>query len=53
MQPTLYGMTGHPSIGPLPDPLTCALDFVRLGRTHLDLKAPTREQILGLTKKQG
>ena len=51
MQPTLYGMTGHPSASPLPDPLTRALDFVRLGRSHLDLKAEGREQVLGLNEK--
>ena len=46
MQPTLYGMTGHPTTNPLPNPLLRAFDFVRLGRTHLDLRASVREQVL-------
>lgn len=51
MQPTLYGMTGHPSTGPLPDPVTRAFDFVRLGRTHIDLKATVSEEVLALGEK--
>jgi signal peptidase I len=51
MQPTLYGMTGHPSETPLPDPVTRAIDFIRLGRSHLDLKATAREEVLGLNEK--
>lgn len=51
MQPTLFGMTGHPSSSPLPSPLIRAADFVRLGRSHLDLKATTREEVLGLNEK--
>lgn len=51
MQPTLYGMTGHPTQSPLPSPLARALDFVRLGRTHLDLRAAASEEVLGLNEK--
>ena len=51
MQPTLYGMTGHPTTDPLPDPVSRAIDFIHLGRTHLDLKARTREEVLGLNEK--
>ena len=51
MQPTLYGMTGHPSTDNTPNLLTRAVDFVQLGRTHLDLRAPVREQVLGLNEK--
>jgi signal peptidase I len=51
MQPTLYGMTGHPSDTPPPNPLTRAVDFVRLGRTHLDLTASRDEQVLGLNER--
>ena len=51
MQPTLYGMTGHPSSDATPNPLARAVDFVQLGRTHLDLKAAVREQVLGLNER--
>jgi signal peptidase I len=51
MQPTLYGMTGHPTDSPPPNPLSRTIDFVRLGRTHLDLVASREEQILGLTER--
>ena len=51
MQPTLYGMTGSPTAGPLPDPITRAVDFVRLGRTHIDLKATVREEVTALGEK--
>lgn len=51
MQPTLYGMTGHPSGNTLPSPLTRAVEFVRLGRSHLDLKASAREEVLALNEK--
>ena len=50
MQPTLYGMLGHPSIDPLPGPINRAMDFIRLGRTHLDLKAAAKEEVLGLNE---
>lgn len=50
MQPTLYGMTGHPSEAPLPDPLHRAFDFIHLGRSYLSLKASVREEVLGLTE---
>ena len=51
MQPTLYGMTGHPTPGPLPSPITRTVEFIRLGRTYLDLKASVREEVLGLNEK--
>jgi signal peptidase I len=51
MQPTLFGMTGHTTGGALPDPLTRAVEFVRLGRSYLDQKAVTREQVLGLRER--
>lgn len=51
MQPTLYGMTGHPSVNPPPNPVFRAIDFVRLGRTHLDLVATGEEQVLGLNER--
>jgi signal peptidase I len=51
MQPTLYGMTGHPSEDPLPGPLLRAVDFVRLGRTHLDDRAKVKEQVLAVNER--
>ncbi len=51
MQPTLYGMTGHPSTDPLPSPLARAVDFIHLGRTYLDLKAPVREEVQNLRER--
>ena len=51
MQPTLYGMTGHPSDTPPPNPISRAIDFVQLGRTHLDLVASREEQVLGLNER--
>jgi signal peptidase I len=51
MQPTVFGMTGHPMEGPLPDPVTRAVNFVRLGWSYIDLKAPVEEQVLGLNER--
>lgn len=50
MQPTLYGMTGHPEMTP-PSPLKRAVDFVRLGRSYISLKATHHEQVLHLEEK--
>jgi signal peptidase I len=51
MQPTLYGMTGHPTQSPLPSPIIRAVDFIHLGRSHLDLRASVREEVLDLHEK--
>jgi len=51
MQPTLYGMTGHPGTGPLPDPVTRTVEFVRLGRSYMDVKASSREEVLDLQER--
>ncbi len=51
MQPTLYGMTGHPEPTPPPSPLKRAFDFVRLGRSYLSVRAQHQEEILGLEEK--
>ena len=51
MQPTLYGMTGHPTTEATPGPLTRVLDFIQLGRTHIDLVATQHEQVLGLNER--
>ena len=51
MQPTLYGMTGHPTQNQLPSPLVRVVDFIHLGRSHLDLKASMSEEVLDLREK--
>jgi len=51
MQPTLYGMTGHPTQDPLPSPINRAVDFIHLGRTYLDAKTSLREEVLDLHEK--
>jgi signal peptidase I len=51
MQPTLYGMTGHPTSDPLPNPAARAIAFIRLGRSYIDVKASAREEVLGLNER--
>ncbi len=51
MQPTLYGMTGHPTTSPAPPILTRAIDFLQLGRTHLNLTATRQETVLALNER--
>lgn len=51
MQPTLYGMTGHPLSTPLPDPVTRAVEFVRLGRSYMDIRAAAREEVQELRER--
>ncbi len=48
MQPTLYGMTGHPEATPAPSLARRAFDFVRLGRSYIHLQAKNEEQIISL-----
>ncbi|MDH4470038.1 MAG: signal peptidase I [Verrucomicrobiae bacterium] len=51
MQPTLYGMTGHPEATLPPSPLARAFDFVRLGRSYISVQAKQEEEILSLEEK--
>lgn len=51
MQPTLFGMTGHPISTPLPDPVTRAVEFVRLGRSYMDVKAVAGEEVTDLRER--
>jgi signal peptidase I len=51
MQPTLFGMTGHPEVSSPPSPLQRAFDFVRLGRSYISKKAQHDEEILSLEEK--
>lgn len=48
MQPTLFGMTAQPQTTPAPNMLLRAFDFVRLGRSYVNLQAHHEEQVLGL-----
>lgn len=48
MQPTLFGMTAQPQTKPAPNIVLRALDFVRLGRSYVNLQAHHEEQVLGL-----
>lgn len=48
MQPTLYGMTGHPESTPRPPLPQRVLNFVHLGRTYIHLEAKKEETITHL-----
>jgi len=45
MQPTLYGMTGNPTTVPFPNIFERWIEFIRLGRTYIDVKATMDETI--------
>lgn len=51
MQPTLYGVVGKSTGAPPPNILQRAFDFVWLGRTHFNLRAPRDEVVLGLRER--
>lgn len=51
MQPTLYGMTGHPEQTHPPSLFKRTFDFVKLGRSYLHVIAKHEEQIVGLEEK--
>lgn len=51
MQPTLYGMTGHPETTSAPSPILRVIDFVQLGRSYIHCTAKTEEMILRLEEK--
>src|SRR3990167_420501 len=51
MQPTLFGMTGHPQTTPSPNILMRSLDFIQLGRSYLQVKAAHDETIISLEER--
>jgi signal peptidase I len=48
MQPTLYGVTGTPTVEPLPNLLVRVVDFVLRGRTWIDVTAERDDTVIGL-----
>jgi signal peptidase I len=48
MQPTLYGVTGTPTVEPPPNFLIRAADFVLRGRTWIDVTAEQDDTVVGL-----
>lgn len=48
MQPTLYGVTGTPTVEPPPNPLVRAAEFVLRGRTYIDVAAEEDDSVIGL-----
>ena len=48
MQPTLYGVTGTPTVDPLPNPLVRAAEFLLRGRTYIDVTAKEDDTVIGL-----
>jgi signal peptidase I len=48
MQPTLYGVTGTPTVEPPPALPSRILDFVLRGRTYIDVTAETDDTVIGL-----
>ena len=48
MQPTLYGVTGTPTVDPLPSWPVRAADFVLRGRTWIDVTADADDSVIGL-----
>jgi signal peptidase I len=48
MQPTLYGVTGTPTVEPLPNLLVRVVDFVLRGRTWIDVTAEQDDTVIGL-----
>jgi signal peptidase I len=48
MQPTLYGVTGTPTVEPPPNFLARAADFVLRGRTWVDVRASEDDTVVGL-----
>ncbi len=48
MQPTLYGVTGTPTVDPPPFLPLRALDFVLRGRTYIDVTAQEHDTVIGL-----
>lgn len=48
MQPTLYGVTGTPTVDPLPSWPVRAAEFVLRGRTYIDVTAEDDDTVIGL-----
>jgi len=48
MQPTLYGVTGTPTVEPLPSWPVRIADFVLRGRTWIDVTADADDSVIGL-----
>jgi signal peptidase I len=48
MQPTLYGVTGTPTLDPLPSWPVRVADFVLRGRTWIDVTADSDDSVIGL-----
>lgn len=48
MQPTLYGVTGTPTVDPLPSWPVRAAAFVLRGRTYIDVTADADDTVIGL-----
>jgi len=50
MQPTLYGVTGTPTVDPLPSLPVRIADFVLRGRTYIDVTAKEDDTVIGLSE---
>jgi signal peptidase I len=48
MQPTLYGVTGTPTVEPPPNPLARAAEFILRGRTYINVTAEEDDTVIGL-----
>ena len=48
MQPTLYGVTGTPTVEPPPSWPRQAAEFILLGRTYIDVSAQEDDSVIGL-----
>ncbi len=48
MQPTLYGVTGTPTVDPLPSWPVRVAEFILRGRTYVDVTAANDDSIIGL-----
>lgn len=48
MQPTLYGVTGTPTVEPPPNFLVRAAEFILRGRTYIDVTAEQDDTVIGL-----
>lgn len=48
MQPTLYGVTGTPTLEPPPGPILRAAEFILRGRTYINVIAEKNDVVIGL-----